>query len=104
MQRRWSALEPLTGLGCAPQEIDYTNRVAELRGEGKDFSDATTLLPSVVAGWRPSAEEAAMPQATLPTAQPSEPAVPESNGDNGSHRGDPSEVNVDDWEVASPDL
>ena len=53
---------------------------------------------------RPAAEEAALPQAALPTTQPSEPAVPESNGDNGSHRGDPSEVNVDDWEVASPDL
>ncbi len=53
---------------------------------------------------RPSAEGTAMPQATLPTTQPSEPAVPESNGDNGSHRSDPSEVNVDDWEVASPDL
>ena len=53
---------------------------------------------------RPSAEETAMPQPALPTAQPSEPAVPESNGDNGSHRSDPSEVNVDDWEVAGPDL
>ena len=53
---------------------------------------------------RPSAEETAMPQATLPTTQPSEPAVPESKGDNGSHQSDPSEVNVDDWEVASPDL
>ena len=45
-----------------------------------------------------------MPQATLPTAQPSEPTVPESIGDSGSHRSDPSEVNEDDWEVASPDL
>ena len=53
---------------------------------------------------RPSAEETAMPQPALPTAQPSEPTVPESIGDSGSHRSDPSEVNEDDWEVASPDL
>ncbi len=51
---------------------------------------------------RPTAEEAALPQATLPTAQPSEPTVPESSGDSGAHRSDPSEVNVDDWEVAVP--
>jgi len=41
LQRRWSALEPLTLLGRAPQEIDYTNRVAELQGEGQDFSART---------------------------------------------------------------
>jgi len=41
LQRRWSALEPLTLLGRAPQEIDYTNRAAELQGESKDFSART---------------------------------------------------------------
>ena len=41
LQRRWSALEPLTLLGRAPQEIDYTNRVAELQDESKDFSART---------------------------------------------------------------
>ena len=45
-----------------------------------------------------------MPHATVPSTQPSEPAVPEFNEDNGSHHSDPSEINVDDWEVASPDL
>ena len=45
-----------------------------------------------------------MSQATLPTAQPSEPTVPESIGDSESHRSDPSEVNVDDWKIANPDL
>ena len=33
--------EWLTLLGRAPQEIDYTNRVAELQGESKDFSART---------------------------------------------------------------
>ena len=41
LQRRWSALEPLTRLGRAPQEIDYTNRVGELQNEGKNFSART---------------------------------------------------------------
>ena len=41
LQRRWSALEPLTLLGREPQEIDYTNRVVELRNENKDFSART---------------------------------------------------------------
>jgi hypothetical protein len=37
-------------------------------------------------------------------AQPAAPAAPDTTEDTGVHHSDPSEVNVDDWEVASPDL
>jgi putative transposase len=41
LQRRWSALEPLTLLGHVPQEIDYTSRAEELHGEGENLSART---------------------------------------------------------------
>jgi putative transposase len=49
--------------------------------------------------------EATSPVETAaPGAVPAAPGVPESTGDSSSPHSDPSEVNVDDWEVASPDL
>ena len=49
--------------------------------------------------------EATSPVETAaPGARTMVPAAPESIGNSDAHPGDPSEVNVDDWEVASPDL
>ena len=33
-----------------------------------------------------------------------DPSIPKSSEDNSSEASDPSDVNVDDWEIASPDL
>jgi putative transposase len=43
-------------------------------------------------------------ESAAPGAEALVPGAPESIGNSDAHHGDPSEVNVDDWEVAGPDL
>ena len=43
-------------------------------------------------------------ESAAPRAEPVSDGVPEPIKDSGSQHSDPSEINVDDWEVASPDL
>ena len=51
-----------------------------------------------------SGEGSSPGESAAPGAETLVPAAPESIGNSDAHPGDPSEVNVDDWEVASPDL
>ena len=69
---------------------------------------ARFLQPAPSLADEPEESAAGLQETHLPrvgcAAQTPGPAVPESTEDSGSHHSDPSEVNVDDWEVASPDL
>ncbi len=51
-----------------------------------------------------NAEATSPAESAAHDAQPGVPAAPDTIEDTGVHHSDPSEVNVDDWEVASPDL
>ena len=51
-----------------------------------------------------SGEGSSPGESAAPGAETMVPAAPESIGNSDAHPGDPSEVNVDDWEVAGPDL
>jgi len=55
----------------------------------------------------PEAVDSTFPEDALPAdadMSPTDPSIPESSEDNGAEASDPSDVDVDDWEIASPDL
>jgi len=108
IRERFDQPDHLLSLAAGRNAIRDVVEAAMQKPSGKRRVRVARFLQSAPAlTEEPQAIDSTFPEDALPAdadMSSIDPSIPKSSEDNSSEAGDPSDVNVDDWEIASPDL